>query len=151
MGSHVYCGMTGGRLLIVSNRLPVSVSVEDGRPVVRQSVGGLATGMKGPHESSGGLWIGWPGSIDGLDQEGQAELAKQLDALRAVPVDLTRHEVEVFYEEISNAVLWAICHDRIDRLPLRVTGWDVYEQVNARFADVVVEHWRHGDTIWVHD
>jgi trehalose 6-phosphate synthase/phosphatase len=143
--------MSGGRLLIVSNRLPVSVSVDDGRPVVRQSVGGLATGMKGPHESRGGLWIGWPGSIDGLDEDGRAELAKQLDGMRAVPVDLTPREVEVFYEEISNAVLWAICHDRIDRLPLRVTGWDVYEQVNARFADVVAGHWRPGDTIWVHD
>jgi trehalose 6-phosphate synthase/phosphatase len=32
-----------------------------------------------------------------------------------------------------------------------VTGWDVYETVNARFADAVAEHWRPGDMIWVHD
>lgn len=142
--------VNSGRLLIVSNRLPVTVSVDGGRAVVRRSVGGLATGLRGPHEQGNGLWIGWPGQWP-VDRDAQADVDAQLAVLRAVPVALTETEVKVFYEEISNAVLWAICHDRIDRLPLRVTGWDVYEQANARFADVVAAHWRPGDTIWVHD
>jgi trehalose 6-phosphate synthase/phosphatase len=140
-----------GRLIIVSNRLPVTVRVQSGRPVVRRSVGGLATGLHGPHERSGGLWIGWPGSIDGLDRDGCADVARQLEALRTVPLSLDANEIEVFYEHISNAVLWPICHDRIDRLPLSLDGWDVYESVNARFADAAAAHWRPGDTIWVHD
>jgi trehalose 6-phosphate synthase/phosphatase len=140
-----------GRLIIVSNRLPVTVAVEDGRPAVAQSSGGLATGMRGPHEQYNGMWIGWPGSVSGLDEKGKAELARELEALRAVPIELTRREIEVFYEGISNAVLWAICHDRIDRLPLRVTGWDVYESVSVKFADAVAARWRPGDMIWVHD
>lgn len=140
-----------GRLLIVSNRLPVTVIVENGHPVVRRSVGGLATGLRTPHERSGGLWIGWPGQLADLDDAKRAEVHAQLSAMRAVPVELSQHEIDVFYEDISNAVLWAICHDRIDRLPLRVTGWDVYEAANRRFADAVVEHWRPGDTVWVHD
>ncbi len=142
---------TRGRLLIVSNRLPVTVAVEGGRPVVHRSVGGLATGLRGPHDESGGLWIGWPGDLNNLDDAGRRDVNAQLAALRVVPVHLSRREIEVFYEEISNAVLWAICHDRIDRLPLRVTGWDVYEAVNARFAGVIAEHWRPGDVVWVHD
>ena len=140
-----------GRLLIVSNRLPVTVSVEAGHSVVHRSVGGLATGLRGPHEESGGLWIGWPGDLNGLDGDARREVHAQLAEMRIVPVHLSRREIEVFYEEISNAVLWAICHDRIDRLPLRVTGWDVYEAVNARFADIVAEQWRPGDLVWVHD
>lgn len=139
------------RLLIVSNRLPVTVTVQDGRPVVCQSVGGLATGLRGPHEQSGGLWIGWPGSTDGLTPESQRKLDADLQAMRAVPIALDAREVALFYEQISNAVLWPICHDRIDRLPLHVDGWDVYEAVNARFADAVAEHYRPGDLIWVHD
>lgn len=141
----------GGRLLIVSNRLPVTVTVENGHPVVRRSVGGLATGLRTPHERSGGLWIGWPGQLGDLDDAKSAEVRAQLSAIRAVPVELSHHEIDVFYEDISNAVLWAICHDRIDRLPLRVTGWDVYETANRRFADAVVDHWRPGDTVWIHD
>ncbi|MBC7789173.1 MAG: bifunctional alpha,alpha-trehalose-phosphate synthase (UDP-forming)/trehalose-phosphatase [Anaerolineae bacterium] len=139
------------RLILVSNRLPVTVRVKDGRATVRQSVGGLSSGLRAPHERSGGLWVGWPGGLDGLDQDARRDVDRQLEKLRTVPIQLDALEVAVFYERISNAVLWPICHDRIDRLPLRVDGWDVYESVNARYADAVAEHYRPGDVIWVHD
>jgi trehalose 6-phosphate synthase/phosphatase len=139
------------RLLIVSNRLPVTVKVEDGHPIVSRSVGGLTTGLQAPHDRSGGLWIGWPGDIEGITPEMRADVDRQLAAERAVPICLTEREVKLFYEQISNEVLWPICHDRIDRLPLHVEGWDVYEAVNARFADAVAEHYRPGDVVWVHD
>ena len=139
------------RLLIVSNRLPVTVRSEKGQPHVRRSVGGLATGLRGPHERSGGLWIGWPGSLARYDEAVRADIERQLLELRTVPVLLNEHEETVFYGHISNAVLWPLCHDRIDRMPLRVDGWDVYESVNARFADVVTEHYRPGDLVWIHD
>lgn len=129
----------------------MTTTVEDGRPVVRRSVGGLATGLRTPHERSGGLWIGWPGSMSGLDAEGERDVLRQLADLRTVPIALTPREVEVFYEEISNAVLWPLCHERVDMLPLRVTGWEEYEAVNSRFADIVADHWRPGDLVWVHD
>jgi trehalose 6-phosphate synthase/phosphatase len=139
------------RLLIVSNRLPVTVKLDDGVPVVQRSVGGLATGLRTPHERSGGQWIGWPGPFGAAGENVLRQVRGRLAALRTVPVELTPHEIDVFYEQISNGVLWPIFHDRIDRLPLRVAGWDVYESVNARFADVVAEQWRPGDTVWVHD
>jgi trehalose 6-phosphate synthase/phosphatase len=139
------------RLLIVSNRLPVTVRVVDGSASVRRSVGGLATGLQGPHERSGGLWIGWPGSVEGLDAPGRAEVDRQLADLRTVPLALDAREVAIFYEHIANGVLWPICHDRVDQLPLSVDGWDVYERANARYADAVAAHYRPGDMIWVHD
>jgi trehalose 6-phosphate synthase/phosphatase len=139
------------RLLIVANRLPVTVSVQEGRAAVCKSVGGLATGLQGPHERSGGLWIGWPGNVEGLSPEMQSDVDHQLAALRVVPIALDAREVGLFYEQISNEVLWPICHDRIDRLPLLVDGWEVYESVNARFADAVAERHQPGDVVWVHD
>lgn len=139
------------RLLVVSNRLPVTVGVDAGRAVVRRSIGGLATGLSGPHGTSGGLWIGWPGSLTGLDAAARATVLRQLDAMRLAPVSLSAEEIRIFYEQIANGVLWPICHDRLDRLPLRVTGWDVYETVNARFADAVASRHRAGDLIWIHD
>ena len=141
----------GRRLLIVSNRLPVTVRIEAGRPVVRRSVGGLATGLRGPHQESNGLWIGWPGNVDAPNGVDYDDIDRQLADLRTVPVSLDANEMEVFYDRISNSVLWPLFHDRIDRLPLRVDGWDVYESVNARFADAVVANYRPGDLIWVHD
>ena len=139
------------RVLIVSNRLPITIGVDSGTPVLRNSHGGLATGLQGVHDESGGLWIGWPGNLLGCDEPQRASIVAELMARRTVPVFLSDDEIRVFYEEISNNVLWPICHDRIDHLPLRVEGWDTYEAVNERFAETVVAHWRPGDLIWIHD
>ena len=139
------------RLIIVSNRLPVTVRTDGGDPVVEMSVGGLATGLRTPHARSNGLWIGWPGDLRGLDGAGRALVMRRLAELRTVPLELEAREVQVFYERISNGVLWPTFHDRIDRLPLRVAGWETYEAVNVRYADAVVAHYRPGDLIWVHD
>ena len=66
------------RLLLVSNRLPVTVKADkDGVSVVR-SAGGLATGLSGPHEQSGGLWIGWPGDVSRLTQAQRTSVEEQL-------------------------------------------------------------------------
>src|SRR5262245_60742350 len=102
--------MSSSRMIIVSNRLPITVSVSDGRPRLRRSTGGLATGLSGPHERSNALWVGWPGEIQGMHGARRRHVNEQLAALRTFPVHLTKHEIEVFYERISNAVLWPICH-----------------------------------------
>jgi trehalose 6-phosphate synthase/phosphatase len=139
------------RLLIVSNRLPVTARPTGGGVTVERSSGGLATGMKGPHERLGGLWIGWPGDLEGLSPEARAGVDRQLAELRLVPVPLTPDEVARFYESYSNGVLWPLFHYFAARLPLEVRDFDVYERVNARFADAVEAHYRPGDLVWVHD
>ena len=139
------------RLLIVSNRLPVTVTLVDGDAEVVASAGGLATGLRGPHERTGGVWIGWPGHVPPSDAKRRAELTQLLAAHRTAPVWLTQSEVTRYYEEISNGVVWPLFHYLLDQMPLHVAHWDVYETVNARFADAVVAQYRPGDRIWVQD
>jgi len=139
------------RLLIVSNRLPVTMQKHASGLRVERSVGGLATGLRGPHDRSGGYWIGWPGDLSELDNADIFEARRQLHEMRAIAVTIQREDAALFYEEISNGVLWPLFHDRLDRLPLRMDGWDAYERVNETFADVVAGVWRPGDMIWVHD
>jgi len=139
------------RLLIVSNRLPVTVvSSGDGLRVERSS-GGLATGMRGPHEQLGGVWIGWPGDLEALTPDARREVAARLAGLRLRPVELTRDEVTRYYETFANGVLWPLLHYFASRLPLEVKDFDAYEKVNARFADVVEAEYQPGDLVWVHD
>ncbi|HEX8437605.1 bifunctional alpha,alpha-trehalose-phosphate synthase (UDP-forming)/trehalose-phosphatase [Archangium sp.] len=139
------------RLLLVSNRLPVTVKADkDGVSVVR-SAGGLATGLRGPHERSGGLWVGWPGEVSRLTEAQRASVNAQLAELRCVPIQLSASEVSRYYEGYSNRVLWPLCHYLIDRMPRQDRDWDVYRKVNERFADLAVRHYQPGDTIWVHD
>ncbi|HEU4697701.1 MAG TPA: bifunctional alpha,alpha-trehalose-phosphate synthase (UDP-forming)/trehalose-phosphatase [Gemmatimonadales bacterium] len=139
------------RLLIVANRLPVTVTAGEGGFDIQRSAGGLATGLAGPHERSGGLWIGWPGVAGPLPTAQQAELERRLEEQRLVPVELSGEEVRRFYEGVSNGVLWPVFHYLVDQIPLQVEDWGVYEAANRRFAECVASHWRPGDMVWVHD
>jgi trehalose 6-phosphate synthase/phosphatase len=139
------------RLVIVSNRLPVTTDIVGGDIVLSPASGGLATGLRGWHEQSAGVWIGWPGTTTRLSVSHRRTLDAQLAERRIVPVHLTRHEVKQYYDELSNGVLWPVFHYLLDRVPLGPTTWDSYKHVNERFADVVAEQYRPGDLIWIHD
>ena len=139
------------RVLIVSNRLPVTVRTDADGVEVQPSVGGVATGLRGPHERSGGLWIGWPGLVEPLPEKDRPVLAAQLEAMRLVQVPLSAEEVHRYYESYSNGVLWPLFHYFASELPLEIEGFDDYERVNRRFADAVVAHHKPGDLIWVQD
>lgn len=144
-------GTATKRLLIVSNRLPVTVSVRGTRVAVRPSSGGLASGLGGPHARARGLWFGWPGTTDAIADVHERELSRVFAERRIVPVMLDPEEVHDFYDELSSGVLWPVFHDRLDRLPLHPPRWEVYERVNARFADAVAAEYEPGDVVWVHD
>jgi trehalose 6-phosphate synthase/phosphatase len=139
------------RVLIVANRLPVTVRVADGAVEVQKSSGGLATGLLRPHEQSGGLWIGWSGATEELTPEQQAQLDQQLDAMRLVGIPLTGEQVTRYYEGFSNGVLWPLFHYLVDQLPLHVRDWEPYVEVNELFAEHVAQHYQPGDLVWVHD
>lgn len=139
------------RVLIVANRLPITVKASDSGVEVQKSSGGLATGLLRPHEQSGGLWIGWSGAPEQLTEPQRAELDRQLAAMRLVAVPLTADQVTRYYEGFSNGVLWPLFHYLLDQVPLHVRDWDAYVEVNERFAEIVAQHYKPGDLIWVHD
>ncbi|HTP29569.1 MAG TPA: bifunctional alpha,alpha-trehalose-phosphate synthase (UDP-forming)/trehalose-phosphatase [Anaeromyxobacteraceae bacterium] len=139
------------RLVIVSNRLPVTVRAHDGKVAVERSTGGLATGMSGPHERLGGLWIGWPGELDGLSPADRKEVERKLTELRLVEVPLSRDEIARYYEGYSNSILWPLFHYLLEHIPPIARDFDAYQAVNQRFADAVAAHLAPGDLVWVHD
>ncbi len=140
-----------GRVLLVSNRLPISVRLEHGKLVLDRSAGGLATGLSGYHGGGNALWIGWPGETWRLSEAQRKTMRESLAASRTVPVELTAGEVQRYYDGFSNGVLWPLLHYQLDRLPLTTEGWETYQRVNQRFADTVLDEYRPGDLIWIHD
>src|SRR3954464_4468554 len=139
------------RVLIVANRLPVTVSPTETGVEVQKSTGGLATGLLRPHEQSGGLWIGWSGASDELTPEQQAQLDEQLAGMRLVGVPLTEDQVTRYYEGFSNGVLWPLFHYLVDQIPLHVRDWEPYVEVNELFAEYAARQYQPGDLIWIHD
>ena len=143
-------GPGSGRLLIVSNRLPVTARRGEDSITLERSAGGLATALRSAHEGDS-QWIGWAGDTGHLDAKEQYELREQLRALRTIGVGIDSADARQFYARLCNGILWPLFHDRLDRLPLDLDGWGAYERVNERFADVVAEQWHPGDAIWIHD
>src|SRR5262245_35960872 len=138
------------RLILVSNRLPVTLAHGPQGLRIERSVGGVATGLRLQHEKSGGLWIGWPGPVS-PDPDIRRDVDTRLAELGIVPVHLTAREVRRYYEGYANGVLWPLFHYLTGHVPVRARGWDDYVAANKRFARTVVEHYRTGDLIWVHD
>lgn len=141
------------RILIVSNRLPVTVERGDGNAfTVTRSAGGLATGLSGTHGDADSVWIGYPGELRGLRKAELRELNARFAEQRLVPVALSAEEVRKYYEGFSNGVLWPLFHYLLDRLELDLGGnWETYREVNRRFAEAVIAEYRPGDLIWVQD
>jgi trehalose 6-phosphate synthase/phosphatase len=140
-----------GRVLLVSHRLPVTVTSLDGRARIAASAGGVATGLLPLHEGSGGLWIGCPGELDELAAEERERVARELEARGLVAVELEREMARRYYEGYANGVLWPLFHYLSYQLPLEARDHDAYAAANERFAEVVAASWRPGDLIWVHD
>ncbi|ACY18245.1 bifunctional alpha,alpha-trehalose-phosphate synthase (UDP-forming)/trehalose-phosphatase [Haliangium ochraceum] len=140
------------RVLIVSNRLPITVKRTQEGIEVERSAGGLATGLRGVHERGGGMWIGWPGvGDDTLSDAERASIAPRLDELRVVPVPLTEDEIHSYYEGFCNGILWPLFHYLMGTLPLEFQGYELYEDINRRFADAICAQHQPGDVVWVHD
>ncbi|MBL8955518.1 MAG: bifunctional alpha,alpha-trehalose-phosphate synthase (UDP-forming)/trehalose-phosphatase [Myxococcaceae bacterium] len=139
------------RLLIVSNRLPVTVKHDAGRLEVEPSAGGLATGMRGPHARGNGVWLGWTGLTAPLAPPLASELTAKLDGLKAQAVELSEADVRDYYEAYANGVLWPLFHHFLDTMPLEAPSDEAYRRINQRFADATAACYREGDLVWVHD
>jgi trehalose 6-phosphate synthase len=68
-----------------------------------------------------------------------------------IPVPLTEDEVDRYYEGMSNASLWPLYHDVVEKPEYHRAWWDTYVQVNRRFADKAAEVAAEGAIVWVHD
>ncbi|WP_285058257.1 bifunctional alpha,alpha-trehalose-phosphate synthase (UDP-forming)/trehalose-phosphatase [Pedobacter ginsengisoli] len=137
------------KTIIISNRLPVKITEQNGEYILRPSEGGLATGLGSVYKDGNNIWIGWPG-IE-VPPERQKEVTRKLAGLNLIPVFLTNEEINLYYEGFSNEVLWPVFHYLVTYANFDQTYWDFYQLVNDKFSEVVIQHIKDGDTIWVQD
>ena len=122
-----------GRLIIVSNRLPVSVLRQGDGTRVEPSPGGLATALSAVWSSrSNGLWIGWPGNSDGANIDPLLAKAARHEPYDLQAVSLNEQEVAKFYIGFANEIIWPLFHDLQSQCNFKPDYWEMYQQVNRK-------------------
>ncbi|MCR9092901.1 MAG: bifunctional alpha,alpha-trehalose-phosphate synthase (UDP-forming)/trehalose-phosphatase [bacterium] len=136
-----------GKLIVASNRLPVTVKRSQGKLRAERSSGGLVAAMEPAMQRQGGVWIGWPGT--------QLKAGETLEVEGATfdmdPIQLSPSETKRFYHGFSNGALWPLFHSLPERMQLDPRNWSTYETINQRFADAIVEQLEDDDLVWIHD
>ena len=140
-----------GRLITVSNRLPVEVKTRGGSPRLSRSAGGLATALDSIWRYSHGVWIGWGGAADSPAANGVLQKATRGHSYSFKPVPLSRDEISKFYSGFANEIIWPLFHDMPSRCNFDPEYWEVYQRVNRRFAQAAAEAANGKDLVWVHD
>lgn len=141
------------RLLIVSNRLPVSASLREGEVRLKQSVGGLATGLRSFYQSFDSKWIGWPGlPLEIVDKDQQQYIKEKLDKdFKCCPVFLRDKHIDKYYHGFCNNTIWPLFHGFTQYAVYDKEIWESYKYVNEMFSNEVCKLIKPGDLLWIHD
>lgn len=139
-----------GRLIVVSNRLPVTVTWENDSYQFKMSSGGLVAGLEGVKKKLDFIWIGWTG-CEIPEHLRKSFSEKLLEKHSCVPVFLNEKLADDHYNGFSNSVLWPLFHYLIGNKTFDNRLWKSYCEANRKFAEVVNNTWRKGDLVWVHD
>jgi alpha,alpha-trehalose-phosphate synthase [UDP-forming] len=113
---------------------------------------------------TGGLWLGWNGYFAGEDEGSREELFDVTDIAppeelsnnrgknyKIGTIPLTEEEVSQYYNNFSNGTLWALFHYFFEKCELHYKSWQVYRQVNRKFAEHVARVAGQNDIVWVQD
>ena len=139
------------RLVIISNRLPISVEKRRRGLRFEPSIGGLATGLRAFYKSYNSTWIGWPGiNLEKIEEEKQ-EVEARLLSESCYPVFLSQHDIEDYYHGFCNKTIWPLFHYYPSYTVYSKDLWEAYERINRVFADAVAEVAEPDDIIWIHD
>lgn len=139
------------RILVISNRLPVTVKRTDHKIKIDQSSGGLVTGLQSLHKSHEVLWVGWPGISSNKVKNIQTELGKELEKKYLYPIYLSDVDIRYYYNGFSNGTIWPLFHYFPLKSVFKMEWWNRYVKVNELFADEIVKIYKKTDVIWVHD
>lgn len=141
------------KLLIVSNRLPVTVQKSEADFKYQESIGGLATGLKSYHERGDSVWIGWLGlAEEEITLEDKNFIKGRLYSKhKCLPVFLSRQEINKYYFGFCNNTIWPLFHYFTNKTKNDPIAWEAYREVNQKFFQVLETIIADNDIVWIHD
>jgi len=146
------------RLVVVSNRLPFTVSCKEAEPQFKPSPGGLTTGLWSYLDRATGngnarpehLWIGWPGASVPAGQEAAVRSYAERQ-FKSRPVFLPEDSMDRFYLGFCNKTIWPLFHYFPMLTHYDEDYWQEYQNINRLFGEAVVSALQPDDILWIHD
>lgn len=140
-----------GHLIVVSNRLPVTITKDaNGEYHFKMSSGGLVSALSGFKKSLNFTWIGWPGFF--IPPKDRQLVDKRLmDEYSCQAVYLDDDVGDRHYNGFSNSILWPLFHYHPGEMNFEEENWQAYRQANMQFAEVVRQQITPGAMVWVQD
>jgi trehalose 6-phosphate synthase/phosphatase len=152
-----------GRLILVSNRLPLKATKQDGKTVFTESDGGLVSALKSYFEKDADDRLAanrqsfsekyWVGAADFPEKKWTKATSRgELSSTYKIePVFIEEKVFDRYYNGFCNAIIWPLFHYFPSFVDFKEEEFFAYEEVNRIFRDKLLSFLQPGDTIWIHD
>jgi trehalose 6-phosphate synthase len=145
--------MPGGRVLVASNRGPVTFVPEGDDLVARRGAGGLVSALSSALQATGGLWVSSamsPGDREraARSTDGRVEVITDEAKFHVRLLSFDEDTYDLAYNQISNRLLWFLHHHLWDvsRAPTfdseTYRAWEGYRRYNRTFAEALADEAR---------
>ena len=129
---------------VVSNREPYMHMLDDitGAPKCIRPASGVVTAIDPILRACGGTWIAHgsaPADKRFVNSKNKLGVPPEDNRYILKRVWLSKEEEDGYYYGFANEGLWPLCHVTHTRPIFRETDWQMYNKVNQKFADSILE------------
>jgi len=140
-------------LIVVTNREPYLHRATAHGTVLRRTPGGVVSALDPVLRHRGGVWIAWGSGERDWEEapDGRVLIPPRDPRYLLYRLRLSEDEVRGYYLEYSNSGLWPLCHLAVERVRFYRNAWNIYQDVNRKFAEAILDQSVPADTVWSHD
>ncbi|HUY85741.1 MAG TPA: trehalose-6-phosphate synthase, partial [Acidimicrobiales bacterium] len=150
--------LSGGKLVVISNRGPAElIRADDTSVVSRRARGGLASSLALMLSGSGATWICAAMGPAEREISASGEVPASHEGIELQMLLVDESDYAMAYQVVSNGILWFTYHDLFDKVRRPhfdrrfLDAWDAYIRVNRLFAQEAASKAAGGATVLVQD
>jgi trehalose 6-phosphate synthase len=129
------------QLIVVANAQPYVRRTEEDRVVWSRAAGGIPSALDPIMQVCGGVWVAGGGHTGPQESDTGDRVSMPPDQLtyKLRRVRITEAQEKHYHFHLSNEGMWPLCHAVFVRPVYSSDDWEAYREVNAIFADAVLE------------